>query len=82
MPIDDDGGPAFAMQATEVVGRLCSGNEGMTLRDWFAGQAMAPVLAAVFAGQREETFDFVAERCYHTADAMIAEKRRREMDDA
>ena len=42
------------------------GMEGMTLRDWFAGQALAGMLAA---SMRE---DNLSNRAYRLADAMIA----------
>lgn len=45
---------------------------GMTLRDYFAGQA----LITLSAGQENCTFSFIAERCYLYADAMIAERNK------
>ncbi len=59
---DKDGGPAFP--ETENYGR-----PGMTLRDWFAGQALASV-----ADNVEETVDDIADWAYRLADAML--KRR------
>jgi len=38
--IDKDGGPAFAAMAIAPAGDVYH-SEGMTLRDWFAGQALA-----------------------------------------
>jgi hypothetical protein len=38
--IDKDGGPAFAAMAISPAGDVYH-SEGMTLRDWFAGQAPA-----------------------------------------
>lgn len=68
----DDGGPAYPCPEDGVAGR----EPGMTLLDYFAGQAMrlcddvSVTDAADFAG-----------RCYSVAAAMIAEKRRREKQD-
>ena len=38
----DDGGPAFPRPAVEY---RCGPQEGMSLRDWFAGQALAGMMA-------------------------------------
>lgn len=47
--------------------------EGMTLRDYFAGQA----LTGVFHGSDFDYDDeIVARRCYQVADAMIAEREK------
>ena len=54
----NDGGPA----------------DEMTMRDYFAGQALAGDMA--FSGDDtawdEEQFDHLAERCYLVADALLA----------
>lgn len=44
---------------------------GMTLRDWFAGQALT-VLCAMDAGNMHD----VVRLAYRTADAMLAERER------
>ena len=50
---------------------------GMSLRDWFAGQALV-----VLAGNppplatQEERRAYLAEACYRVADAMIAERNK------
>ena len=59
---DKTGGPAFPCNLDGAEG------EGMTLRDWFAGQALVG-LCAVAAG--EDTFDVFAKDAYAYADAMI-----------
>jgi hypothetical protein len=57
----DDGGPAFPYPSTE----FHAGHAGMTLRDWFAGQALAG-LAPCF-----EEYGDVAGHAYRLADAML-----------
>ena len=68
----DDGGPAFPS--------VDYGSIGMSLRDWFAGQALAGVIAACCQDTlnfetREQLF---ARNAYAIADAMLAERARRE----
>lgn len=82
----DTGGPAFPehhyfdpdrgqygqhMTASDV------GRGGMSLRDWFAGQALIGYLAET-KHPDNATPSIVAKWCYANADAMLAEKRRRE----
>jgi len=45
---------------------------GMTLRDYFAGQALVGTISATFA----ETWDpeHIAGQCYYLADAMLLER--------
>ena len=60
-----DGGPAFPAE-----GGYDSGlhpNPGMSLRDWFAGQALANEYC-----RHDSDPDKVAEWAYHLADAMLA----------
>ena len=63
----NDGGSAFPSHGTmgEVV------QEGMTLRDWFAGQALMGYLANPAPGAVIESQ--MVKICYIMADAMIAE---------
>lgn len=48
---------------------------GMTLRDWFAGQAVSGLLASE-AGIAPYSQDWAAERAYLIADAMLAERSK------
>lgn len=64
-----DGGPAFpsTLQPTS----------GMTLRDWFAGQALAGLVADPNTrGWETENMPGKAEFCYELADAMIKEREK------
>jgi hypothetical protein len=49
--------------------------EGMTLRDYFAGQALVGILANPTEGDcTSEDADFIARLCGKFADAMLAER--------
>jgi len=63
-----DGGPAFP----RLYARSDEdGRSGMTLRDYFAGEAL-PI-----AGKgKERTAEAIAKRAYYIADAMLAERGR------
>lgn len=67
----NDGGSAFPSHGTmgEVV---C---EGMTLRDWFAGQALIG-LARSEHFESNLKLDVLAKFCYEYADSMIAEREK------
>lgn len=65
-----DGGAAFP-QITEL-GDIASTSGGMSLRDWFAGQALAGYFAA-FSTQHRNATD-CASYIYEMADAMIASR--------
>lgn len=67
-----DGGPAFPAYETNDVGELEREFKGMTLRDWFAGQA----LAGMNANQSwdENGWKDRALQAYAAADAMLAER--------
>ena len=64
----DDGGPAFPLEFP-----LEGVNEGMSLLDYFAGQALKGLLAD--GNQRYP--EILAESCYTYAAAMVAEKKKR-----
>ncbi len=68
-----DGGPAFPHVIEEEYDtgyHLTDVHEGMTLRDWFAGQALSRL---VHVGERDP--DEVAELAYAIADAMLNERK-------
>jgi len=65
----NDGGPALpTADAYHPSGQIAYGRKGMTLRDWFAGQALAGLVPYVVKGA---TFENVAEDAYKAADAML-----------
>lgn len=81
----DIGGPAYPEQGLSRDGAPSFEFEpGMTLLDWFAGQALIHI-GGLFAAQEgvippDKFVRTVAEKTYELAAAMIAEKRRRESE--
>lgn len=87
----DDGGPAFPRprgQTTSEYGCITGSDEqdGMSLRDWFAGKALQGLVHTIFIDQPTEDSliakglkpddfpKFLAYQCYLAADAMLAER--------
>ena len=73
MKTTNDGGPAFPVaDSHHASGQVQYGSNGMTLRDYFAGQA----LAGLWANPREDyagtTREDKAVESYRQADAMLA----------
>lgn len=80
----NDGGPAFPAFVTEagMFGPVTKQIQpGMSLRDWYAGQALCGwIQSGAVAAIREQhgmadppmAFPVLAEACYAVADAMIA----------
>ncbi len=66
MTIKDNGGPAFPITDFGVNTKV-----GMSLRDWFAGQALS-----AFAIQAPTGAQSAAACAYAFADAMIAERAK------
>jgi hypothetical protein len=70
-----DGGAAFPAGAYDSTDQCMAWQDGMTLRDYFAGQALATMTVAsdYSAGPCNEA---MARRAYCIADAMLAERGR------
>ena len=70
----DDGGPAFPVAE---VPSISQGHPGMSLRDWFAGEALSGVLTnatglgSVTPKERADVFAKAAALIYEMADAML-----------
>ena len=80
--MSDDGGPAFPQTETTYEPRWDGASEmyanvrsygGMTLRDWFAGQALYGLFSCISQAPNE----VIARQAYAMADAMIAERKSR-----
>lgn len=80
--VPKDGGPAFPRPAsTDEHSQPCNvfvEQAGMSLRDWFAGNALASILQdrAIWDSIRSERED-IACKLYQWADAMLAERDRK-----
>ena len=78
IPDIGDGGPAFPVVAENGLGHVAP---GMSLRDWFAGQALAGFAATLpEASEREmfkaeEFYEAIALGAYRAADAMLAARK-------
>jgi hypothetical protein len=76
--LQNNGGAAFpqpqgTFNGTPYSSREVEGDSGMTLRDYFAGQAVSGLYAdAKYTGSHVEA----AKCCYDLADAMLAERNR------
>jgi len=67
----NDGGAAFPYGQKNHTERS---SEGMSLRDWFAGQAMTAIIGILHCAP--DTFKEVSGRAYTMADAMIAAREK------
>ena len=67
----NDGGSAFPLYLPQDEGNI---RDGMTLRDWFAGQA----LNAIAARNTDRTYRDDADEAYSFADAMIAAREAKQ----
>ena len=80
----NDGGPAFPTpDVYHPNGQVQYGSNGMTLRDWFAGQALVALLGnnetlVSLKGKKEQyalSFpEAMTKYCYQAADAMLKER--------
>lgn len=64
----NDGGPAYPMGYHPE--SISADHSGMTLRDYFAGQAMAAIITSVYCTP-ETIYTEVSSRAYAQADAML-----------
>ena len=65
-----DGGPAFPVPTDDYA----PGRSGMSLRDWFAGQALMGWVSDPEIGGFDQ--DKIAAACYELADAFLAEREK------
>jgi hypothetical protein len=71
LEMQNEGGPAFPVEHTED--GMPWVNPGMSLRDWFAGQALAGYAADPASGNH--AYAELAEWAFDAADAMLAARR-------
>lgn len=69
----NNGGPAFPRPQSRAGSGVITAEsqEGMTLRDWFAGQA----LAGRQVNRQYQTWTDMAADCYEIADAMLSARK-------
>lgn len=74
MSIPDDGGPAYPSRLPKNRDQhlLDNINSGMTLRDWFAGQALSGMLAQPLDSDCAFSTKLCAKSAFEYADAMLA----------
>jgi len=76
----NDGGPAFpqhiAAVGSEIVSSVDGGEDGMTLRDYFAAKAMQGMLAQEWAPSEFTGVNKAAEDAYDIADAMLTAREK------
>jgi hypothetical protein len=77
MDTRDNGGPAFAALATSGMGDVHH-QEGMSLRDWYAGQMIpaAFAFAIELPSTKADPCPTAARLAYGMADAMLAERSK------
>jgi hypothetical protein len=74
MSMTNNGGPAFPWAPD---GPNYQKYSGMRLRDWFAGQALAGLMASNFNKEGSKTLALLS---YEQADAMIAVREQKKQD--
>ena len=72
----DDGGPAFPLEDWDDAIKSKRRETGMTLRDWFAGQALGKCLHEFWGD--DESLESAAIAAYQIADAMIAARKEKQ----
>lgn len=75
----ENGGPAFPNLKVGSCGPRTAGEAGMSLRDWFAGQALAGMLGHPDVVGSPLAADFVAsfaDDAYAIADAMLVARQK------
>ena len=74
MNTKDNSGPAFPCPTFTMTGYPNGHSMGMTLRDWFAGQALAGMLACptMRAGMESDEY---AKASFQCADAMLEARK-------
>lgn len=81
----NDGGPAFAPNGAPDPKDPMKATYGMTLRDWFAGQALVGLLSdsrtqGIVSGlankESANPLSYMAKSAYEFADAMIVERSK------
>ena len=76
MTTNNDGGPAFPQNDASV--NRINNHDGMSLRDWFAGNVAQGIVAGFVSRSKGEISELaVALDAYAIADAMLAERAKK-----
>lgn len=62
---------------TAIGAQLQPGWEGMSMLDWFAGQALPALISAASAVNDEANWDYLMPAAYDIAELMVAESEKR-----
>jgi hypothetical protein len=73
MTTKHDGGPAFPHESINPYNGSTVYGSGMSLRDWFAGKALASISIEMGVSV---PFEEIAAETYRMADAMLAERQK------
>lgn len=74
--MSNDGGPAFPVQESVVSnGDAVPAASGMSLRDYFAANAVSGVIESQGGYLNLGSPVMIAQRCYEIADAMLAARK-------
>lgn len=68
--------PADHMEPGERMSWSHGEQDGMTLRDWFAGKALVGFLSFEGSATQQAEPEYAAEWAYRCADAMLAQRNR------
>ena len=68
-----DGGPAFPVQRDQSTS-VITGTKGMSLRDWFAGQALQAIIPRAPSDAAQKNGKHYAKIAYKMANAMLDER--------
>jgi len=75
------GGSAFPVAGYQETGGYVLPTEGMSLRDYFAGQALVGLTVDYINHPKDINHEIVAKQTYKFADAMLAEREKGERAD-
>ena len=83
MSKENDGGPAFPARKERYIAQelVVDYLPGMSLRDWFAGQALTGILPSTDNESGRSAFtetepDWIAQKAYELADAMLEARNK------
>lgn len=76
IPTRNDGGPAFPRPQAETSIGGCMEQDGVSLRDWIAGQALGAIIQAAGIPYAEKDAKEHARIAYANADAMLAARKK------